>query len=684
MSQEQMPLCDLVMKGGITSGIVYPPTVLALKDTYAFHNIGGTSAGAIGAAATAAAEYNRAGGGFSRLAQLSEQLQKNDTLLHFFKPAPATEPIFDVILEVLKQQQINQNLPHAAISRQKKPSSLTGRLLHFLFPALLVPVLQMVHEVILSWRKKHGAFRLAEYAGMVVGLVVGLLLAFLVAFAMLGSVAVAGRSVHSVQHTAWPLVFFFLGMVVLLCSVFIGIWGGRLIYTIVIFFQILQKGLPQNFYGICPGHTVPQTNGQQETTNLTDWLHMALQHIGGKTEPTPLTFGDLRKQDIELKMVTTNVNHSLPYIVPQELSNFLFYEPEMLRLFPAEVVKQLKVLPQQPLLPAELLPEGYHFLPDADDLPVVFGVRLSLSFPLLLSAVPLYTISASAYDACQTQRLVGKLDPQQHLLRNWFSDGGICSNFPIHFFDTWLPTRPTLGINLTETPKNRSILDKKQYNESTMDRQKRAQEQRADVYLPEAEEWFATEWGEIENLAKFVFGLFGTAQNYRDTLQSRLPGYRERIIQVRLSKEEGGMNLTMSPEMIQHVADKGREAGEALRQFCFEQHWWVRFLVLMAQLEVNLHDLQGMFEEHSLADLLQHEDFMTRLEHEWRSGQGGEQQRYPYYHDRAWCEEALSRVQALQVVINAWQMADQISGQGHFFQNTDLQPGATLRVTPDM
>ena len=44
--------CDLVMKGGITSGIVYPKAVLALKDTYTFRNIGGTSAGAIAAVAT--------------------------------------------------------------------------------------------------------------------------------------------------------------------------------------------------------------------------------------------------------------------------------------------------------------------------------------------------------------------------------------------------------------------------------------------------------------------------------------------------------------------------------------------------------------------------------------------------------------------------------------------------------
>lgn len=55
MSHTATRYCDLVMKGGITSGIVYPNAVLALARDFRFKNIGGTSAGAIAAAATAAA-----------------------------------------------------------------------------------------------------------------------------------------------------------------------------------------------------------------------------------------------------------------------------------------------------------------------------------------------------------------------------------------------------------------------------------------------------------------------------------------------------------------------------------------------------------------------------------------------------------------------------------------------------
>ena len=39
--------CDIVMKGGITSGVVYPPAICRLAEHYHFKNIGGTSAGAI-------------------------------------------------------------------------------------------------------------------------------------------------------------------------------------------------------------------------------------------------------------------------------------------------------------------------------------------------------------------------------------------------------------------------------------------------------------------------------------------------------------------------------------------------------------------------------------------------------------------------------------------------------------
>src|SRR5256714_4168014 len=77
--QSEIPLlpCDLVMKGGITSGIAYPPAILQLKEQCKFNRIGGTSAGAIAAAGVAAAEFNRQnGGGGAGFTDLAENVQQ--------------------------------------------------------------------------------------------------------------------------------------------------------------------------------------------------------------------------------------------------------------------------------------------------------------------------------------------------------------------------------------------------------------------------------------------------------------------------------------------------------------------------------------------------------------------------------------------------------------------------------
>ena len=39
--------CDIVMKGGVTSGVVYPGAVCELAKHYQFKSIGGASSGAI-------------------------------------------------------------------------------------------------------------------------------------------------------------------------------------------------------------------------------------------------------------------------------------------------------------------------------------------------------------------------------------------------------------------------------------------------------------------------------------------------------------------------------------------------------------------------------------------------------------------------------------------------------------
>ncbi len=92
------------MKGGIASGVVYPLAVYELSKAFRFKNIGGTSAGAIAAAAAAAAElgrYRNVPGGFERLAQLPQFLSARPTghsrthLFAFFQPQRETMRVFN-------------------------------------------------------------------------------------------------------------------------------------------------------------------------------------------------------------------------------------------------------------------------------------------------------------------------------------------------------------------------------------------------------------------------------------------------------------------------------------------------------------------------------------------------------------------------------------------------------------
>src|SRR5690606_36044877 len=91
------------MKGGITSGVVYPPAIARLAQRYRFRSVGGASAGAIAAGATAAAEYGprsaRRPDAFEELAGLSEEVASG--LGQLFVPSPKGRPLFGVFMYLL-------------------------------------------------------------------------------------------------------------------------------------------------------------------------------------------------------------------------------------------------------------------------------------------------------------------------------------------------------------------------------------------------------------------------------------------------------------------------------------------------------------------------------------------------------------------------------------------------------
>jgi hypothetical protein len=89
--------CDLIMKGGITSGVVYPWAVAEFARTYRLPGLGGASAGAIGAALGAAAEFGREAGGFQVLLDLPDELGDGN-LGALFRPQRSTRPLLRLLL----------------------------------------------------------------------------------------------------------------------------------------------------------------------------------------------------------------------------------------------------------------------------------------------------------------------------------------------------------------------------------------------------------------------------------------------------------------------------------------------------------------------------------------------------------------------------------------------------------
>ncbi|HTE67962.1 MAG TPA: hypothetical protein VK942_04260 [Actinomycetes bacterium] len=230
-------------------------------------------------------------------------------------------------------------------------------------------------------------------------------------------------------------------------------------------------------------------------------------------------------------------------------------------------------------------------MPDALHMPLVVFARLSLSFPVLLTAVRLYSTDPARPGA----------EPMPH----WLSDGGIGSNFPIHFFDGWLPGRPTFGLNLGAYPHTGPAAPGGTNQAGSV-----AEWASADV-------WLATSPNQsqfrrrvsVSRLTDFFAQILDTMQNWRDTIQAELPGFWDRVCEIRLRDDEGGMNLTMPATTIEQLMDRGKKAGRTLRdRFNWEQHQFTRYRMLMATLQHRLHG-----DESHPGMQKQYENFGTML-----------------------------------------------------------------------
>ncbi|HEY7391774.1 MAG TPA: hypothetical protein VH640_24875 [Bryobacteraceae bacterium] len=492
--------CDLVMKGGITSGVIYPSAAARLADVYTFRNIGGTSAGAIAAAVTAAAEHGRQRGNpksFEQLAEFPTWIGAEGRLLGMFAPSRPTRGLFQLI-----------TLPLVA-------KSVIGRL------AALTRVV-IVHF----------------YGALTVAAIVFLAIAYGAGGNPWGwaCAALAGG------------LTFALGLAWLLWRQF-------------------SRAVPRNFYGLSKAFdpTSASTEGP-----LVNWLAPYLDRLAGKpSDGPPLTFGDLHAAQINLEVMTTAVNLGRPYRLPFRDPDRIFYfcPDEFRTLFPRRVVEHMIAHAPARKSKTPRTADGKLLIafPDEEDLPVVVATRMSLSFPILLAAVPLYAVDF-------TRKANQHLAPDEQPLaeRCWFSDGGETSNLPIHFFDAPIPEWPTFAINLKNFHPD-------------------YQREEDAVWLPmRNDSGWRSQWtrfeppGQFGSPLAFMGTIVSTFYNWQDNALSLVPGYRDRIVSVSLRPNEGGSNLNMDAATVNRLSDRGRRAGEALIHRFYEgegwaNHVWLRF-----------------------------------------------------------------------------------------------------------
>jgi predicted acylesterase/phospholipase RssA len=583
--------CDVVMKGGITSGVVYPNAICELARTYRFKNVGGTSAGAIAAAATAAAEYGRGAtergheaGGFPRLAKLGEELAAPERVKTLFHPQRSTKRLFAVLIGSLEGGSFG------AIKAALAGSPLVALL--GAAPGAALLVLSILN--------------LTEGGLDVLGVVL----------AALGCAA--------------GLLFLVLGVV--------GAVGIRLAHIAV-------RNVPDNHFGICSGAT---TRSGPEA--LTPWLTRLLNEAAGLPAAEPLTFGhlyagpsgnrdnpptDRDKRFLDLQMMTTNLVNRVGQTVPW-LNHYWYFDPDEFRqFFPEEVVSWMEAHPRRisaedprrsELHQAMMRPRCP--LPAAKDLPVVVAARLSLSFPVLLSALPLWRFDferpvcrrrGAKWDRwCEDQGRDWRAPAGNP--RDWdyddmpgempipeccrFSDGGISSNFPIHFFDRLIPGRPTFAINLRpfrlEEPPD--LVD--QERNVSMPTSNRDEFREWWYRLPERKRHALIK---DTRMPSFLMAAVRTMQNRIDEAQMRAPGFRDRVAHVKLSDDEGGMNLTMPPERVEALTERGELAARLLREaytappdsdraITWDNHRWIRLRTALAVFQEMHEDFAEGFE----------------------------------------------------------------------------------------
>ena len=564
--------CDVVLNGGVASGVVYPWALLKLARHYRFKNIGGNSVGAMAAALGAAAEYGRCHGvedAFEPLRRMPLALAEveegggSTKMLRLFQPSHSVRRLFDLFLAVVHWSDRESGQTGAS------GWALLGVVLR-LYGASLPLFVLLVLAGWVTWQVRNagGGALPAPVPALLLGLL-GAVVAVLIA----GLIA-ALEFAHDLAAMA------------------------------------------RNGYGLCTGGG--QVKGEE---GLVEWLHKGIQLSAGRgRDDRPLSFADLwaaprfgqrgpaplqgGKQPLEpginLQMFASNVTQGRPVRLPLNDDNTrLYYHPEEWKAyFPPSVMAALEQasIPYGPASASDPVPAKVKDLKQkrlmaelrelpSGDMPIVVAARLSLCFPLLFSCVSVYAVD---YEAPQNE---GK---QRKLRRCLLSDGGLCTNFPIHLFDAAHPRWPTFALLLDKRLRN--------YEEQDVWLPPTHLQGRADNwqrFVPGAEDDDKPERSLLRRLLGLAGGIVLTAKDWNDRVSGRLPQVRNRVIRLALRDGEGQLNLAMPRETILRMAHKyGTEAGcelvkayapdEAGTKRAWREHVYIRSLIELRALHRHL------------------------------------------------------------------------------------------------
>ena len=222
--------CDLILNGGVASGVVYPWALIELARHYRFRSIGGNSVGAMAAAVAAAGEYGRCIGvedAFEPLRRFPLDLAEGPPddktkMFRLFQPSPKVRRLFNLFIDgVHANNPKHDNPPDTANPESPEPALGFWGFLHRLFQEyrIYLPLVLLMELTI--------------------------------------------AAVINTQGWYWSLT-----------AALLGTAGAVFFVLVIIAFRFYRdlEALAKNDYGLCTGKG--QGNGEE---GLVEWLHRGVQ-----------------------------------------------------------------------------------------------------------------------------------------------------------------------------------------------------------------------------------------------------------------------------------------------------------------------------------------------------------------------------------------------------------------------